>query len=76
MKKLKIKTLGPNEGIEILVEVIDTSDVFFKDGGTRYRFFYTGNDIISIMQPLFKSDVEEVMEELEEEIKKLQNKPD
>ncbi|MCM1002154.1 NB-ARC domain-containing protein, partial [Wolbachia pipientis] len=76
VKKLKVKTSGPNEGIEILVEVIDTSDVFFKDGGTRYRFFYTGNDIISIMQPLFKSTVEEAIEELEEEIKKLQNKPD
>ncbi|MDG7055408.1 MAG: tetratricopeptide repeat protein [Wolbachia endosymbiont of Menacanthus eurysternus] len=76
VRKLKIKTSGLNEGIEILVEVIDTSDVFFKDGGTRYRFFYTGNDIISIMQPLFKSAVEEAVEELEEEIKKLQNKPD
>ena len=76
VKKLKVKTLGPNKGIEILVEVIDTSDVFFKDGGTRYRFSYTGNNIISIMQPAFKGAVEEAIEELEEEIKKLQNKSD
>ncbi|MGL9718787.1 MAG: tetratricopeptide repeat protein [Wolbachia sp.] len=73
---MKVKTLGPNKGIEILVEVIDTSDVFFKDGGTRYRFSYTGNNIISIVQPAFKDAVEETIEELEEEIKKLQNKSD
>ncbi|MDR2608965.1 MAG: hypothetical protein LBC06_00005 [Rickettsiales bacterium] len=34
VKKLKVKTSGPNEGIEILVDAIDTSDVFFKDSGT------------------------------------------
>ncbi|MDU8921449.1 MULTISPECIES: tetratricopeptide repeat protein [unclassified Wolbachia] len=76
VKKLRVKTLGPNEEIEILVEVIDTSDVFFKDGGTRYKFSYIHNNMISVVQPAFESAVEEAMEELEEEIKKLQNKPD
>ncbi len=76
VKKLRVKTLGPNEEIEILVEVIDTSDVFFKDGGTRYKFSYIHNNMISGVQPAFESAVEEAMEELEEEIKKLQNKPD
>lgn len=69
VKKLKVKTSGPNEGIEILVEVIDTSDVFFKDGGTRYKFSCTHNNMISIMQPTFKGAVEETIEELEKEIK-------
>ncbi len=76
VKKLKVKTLGPNEEIEILAEVIDTSDVFFKDGGTRYKFSYIHNNMISVVQPAFESAVEEAMEELEEEIKKLKNKPD
>ncbi len=76
VKKLRVKTLGPNEEIEILVEVIDTSDVFFKDGGTRYKFSYIHNNMISVVQPAFESAVEEAMEELEEEIKNLQNKPD
>ncbi|UPA54715.1 NB-ARC domain-containing protein [Wolbachia pipientis] len=76
VKKLKVKTLGPNEEIEILVEVIDTSDVFFKDGGTRYKFSYIHNNMISIMQPAFKSAVKETIKELEKEIKKLQNKSD
>ncbi|WP_038198888.1 hypothetical protein [Wolbachia pipientis] len=76
VKKLRVKTLGPNEEIEILVEVIDTSDVFFKDGGTRYKFSYIHNNMISVVQPAFESAVEEAMEELEEGIKKLQNKPD
>ncbi|MBA8769848.1 tetratricopeptide repeat protein [Wolbachia pipientis] len=64
VKKLRVKTLGPN------------SDVFFKDGGTRYKFSYIHNNMISVVQPAFESAVEEAMEELEEEIKKLQNKPD
>ncbi|MDR2831565.1 MAG: hypothetical protein LBV62_01445 [Rickettsiales bacterium] len=76
VKKLKVKTSGPNKEIEILVEVIDTSDVFFKDGGTRYKFSCIHNNMISIMQPTFKGAVEEMIEELEEEIKKLQNKSD
>ncbi|MGL9758152.1 MAG: tetratricopeptide repeat protein [Wolbachia sp.] len=76
VKKLKVKTSGPNKGIEILVEVIDTSDVFFKDGGTRYKFSCIHNNMISVVQPAFKSAIEEAIEELEEEIKKLQNKSD
>ncbi|WP_264707211.1 tetratricopeptide repeat protein [Wolbachia endosymbiont (group A) of Acrocera orbiculus] len=76
VRKLKVKTSGPNEKIEILVEVIDTSDVFFKDGGTRYKFSCTHDNMISIMQPTFKGAVEETIKELEEEIEKLQSKPD
>ncbi|QOD38166.1 NB-ARC domain-containing protein [Candidatus Wolbachia massiliensis] len=76
VRKLKVKTSGPNEGIEILVEVIDTSDVFFKDGGTRYKFSYTHDDMISVMQPVFKSAVEEAIGELEKEIERLQSKSD
>ncbi|WP_265017698.1 tetratricopeptide repeat protein [Wolbachia endosymbiont (group A) of Andrena dorsata] len=76
VRKLKVKTSGPNEKIEILVEVIDTSDVFFKDGGTRYKFSCTHDNMISIMQPTFKGAVEEMIKELEEEIEKLQSKPD
>ncbi len=76
VRKLKVKTSGPNEEIEILVEVIDTSDVFFKDGGTRYKFFCTHDNMISIMQPTFKGAVEETIKELKEEIEKLQSKPD
>ncbi|MDR1139549.1 MAG: tetratricopeptide repeat protein [Rickettsiales bacterium] len=76
VKKLKVKTSGPNNEIEILVEAIDTSDVFFKDGGTRYKFFCTNDNMISIVQPTFNGTVEEAVEELEEEIKKLQNKSD
>ncbi|WP_395462628.1 tetratricopeptide repeat protein [Wolbachia endosymbiont of Cantharis cryptica] len=76
VRKLKVKTSGPNEEIEILVEVINTSDVFFKDGGTRYKFSCIHNNMISIMQPAFKSAVEETIEELEKEIEKLQSKPD
>ncbi|WP_250296751.1 hypothetical protein [Wolbachia endosymbiont of Oedothorax gibbosus] len=41
IKKLKAKTSGPNKGIEIAVEVISTSDIFFKYGGTRYKFSCT-----------------------------------
>jgi len=70
VRKLKIKTLGPNKEIQILVEVIDTSDIFFKDGSTRYKFSCTHNNMISVVQPAFESAVEEAMEELEEEIKK------
>jgi hypothetical protein len=76
VKKLKVKTSGPNEGIEILVEVIDTSDIFFKDGGARYKFSCAHNNMISVVQPVFESAVEEAIKELEKEIEKLQNKSD
>ncbi len=76
VKKLKVKTSGPNNEIEILVEVIDTSDVFFKDGGTRYKFSCIHNNMISVVQPAFESAVEETIAELEKEIEKLQSKSD
>ncbi|WP_265045025.1 MULTISPECIES: hypothetical protein [unclassified Wolbachia] len=76
IKKLKVKTSGPNKGIEIAVEVISTSDIFFKYGGTRYKFSYTHDNMISIVQPAFKSAVKEAIEELEKEIKELQGKSD
>ncbi|WP_264683543.1 ankyrin repeat domain-containing protein [Wolbachia endosymbiont (group B) of Xestia c-nigrum] len=76
IKKLKAKTSGPNKGIEIAVEVISTSDIFFKYGGTRYKFSCTHDNMISIVQPAFKSAVKEAIEELEKEIKELQGKSD
>ncbi len=76
IKKLKVKTSGPNKGIEIAVEVISTSDIFFKYGGTRYKFSCTHDNMISIVQPAFKSAVKEAIEELEKEIKELQGKSD
>ncbi|AAW71195.1 hypothetical protein EJB10_00640 [Wolbachia endosymbiont of Brugia malayi] len=71
---MKVKTSGPSKGREISVEVINTSDVFFKDNSTRYKVFYVNKNMILVMKQILKNAVEGTIEELEKGIKRLQNR--
>ncbi|WP_341819679.1 ankyrin repeat domain-containing protein [Wolbachia endosymbiont (group A) of Brachyopa scutellaris] len=76
VKKLKMQTKGKNKGKEILVEMIEDNDVFFKDGGERYKLSYDKGNMALVVQQEFKVAVEETITKLETEIKKLQDKSD
>ncbi|WP_341813296.1 ankyrin repeat domain-containing protein [Wolbachia endosymbiont (group B) of Germaria angustata] len=76
VKKLKMQTKGKNKGKEILVKMIEDNDVFFKDGGKRYKLFDDKDNMALAVQQEFKVAVEETIPKLETEIKKLQDKSD
>ncbi|OWZ25076.1 hypothetical protein [Wolbachia endosymbiont of Wuchereria bancrofti] len=70
-KKMKVKTSGPSKGRKISVEVINTSDVLFKDSSTRYKVSYVNKNVILVMKQILKNAVEGTIEELEKGIKRL-----
>nr|CAH7726410.1 unnamed protein product [Callosobruchus chinensis] len=76
VKKLKMQTKGKNKGKEILVEMIEDNDVFFKDGGERYKLSYDKGNMALVVQQEFKVAVEETITKFETEIKELQDKSD